>query len=100
MNQIRKLKKRTFMSREHLATYLNDHLAGSLIALEILHHLAMKASDLMPDLGTLRTDVEADRQQLKALMARLGIVESRVRKVRGWIAEQLTEVNLEVDDES
>ena len=27
------------MSKEHLATYLNDHLAGSLVAAEILDHL-------------------------------------------------------------
>jgi hypothetical protein len=88
------------MSKEHLATYLNDHLAGSVIAVEILEHLANEATDLMPDLGLLRADIDADREQLKLLMDRLGIVESRVRKVTSWIAEQVAEAKFEVDDES
>jgi len=27
------------MGNEHIATYLNDHLAGSVVALELLEHL-------------------------------------------------------------
>jgi hypothetical protein len=88
------------MSREHLATYLNDHFAGSLIAIEILEHLETEALDLMQDLNVLKAEVEADRRQLKGLMDRLGITESRVRKVTGWIAEQVTEAKFEADDES
>jgi hypothetical protein len=88
------------MSKEHLAIYLNDHLAGSVVAVEILEHLEAEATDLRPHLVQLRTDIEADRQELKALMHRLGISESRVRKVGGWILEQLAEVKLEADDES
>lgn len=88
------------MSREHLAIYLNDHLAGSVVVLEILEHLEAEASDLKPQLRTLRTDIEADRRELEALMHRLGILQSRVRKVGSWIVEQLNEVKLEADDES
>jgi hypothetical protein len=88
------------MSKEHLAIYLNDHLAGSVAALEILEHLEAEATDLAPHLAKLRTDIETDRQELRTLMHRLGISESRVRKVGSWIVEQLTEVKLEVDDES
>src|SRR5689334_9178391 len=88
------------MSREHLATYLNDHLAGSASAIEILQHLQAEATDITPDLTTLRTEIESDRGELKSLMDRLGILESRVRKVGSWIAETLTEVKLEADDES
>src|SRR5262245_23333852 len=88
------------MSREYLAIYLNDHLAGSLIALEILEHLEIEASDSMSDLAALKADIEGDRQQLKILMDRLGITESRVRKVTSWIAEQVTEAKFEADDET
>ena len=88
------------MLREYLAIYLNDHLAGSLIAIEILEHLETEASDSMPDLPALKADIEADRQQLKMLMDRLGITESRVRKLTSWIAEQVTEAKFEADDES
>jgi hypothetical protein len=80
--------------------YLNDHLAGSDVAIELLQHLEAEAADLAPELRRLRSDIEADRQQLKALLAELGILESRVRKVGSWIAEKLGELKLEADDES
>jgi hypothetical protein len=79
---------------------LNDHLAGSVIAVEILEHLLTEASDSMPELHALKADIEEDRHQLKMLMDRLGITESRVRKVTSWIAEQLAEVKFAADDES
>src|SRR5262245_39182815 len=88
------------MSREYLATYLNDHLAGAVGALELLEHLETEVLDSISDLRSLRTEIEADRQQLKMLMDRLSIPESRVRKVTSWIAEQLAEAKFEADDES
>ena len=33
------------MANEHLATYLNDHLAGSVVALEVLDQLEATHSD-------------------------------------------------------
>jgi hypothetical protein len=88
------------MSRDHLATYLNDHLAGSVTALEILDRLAEEASELSPFLARLKKEIEADRQHLVDLMARLHISQSRIRKASGWIAEKITEAKLEVDDQS
>ena len=88
------------MSKEHLVTYLKDHMADSLIAVEILEHLEAEAADLMPDLAALKADLEADRGQLRALMDRLAITESRARKVTSWIAEQVTEAKFEADDET
>ena len=79
------------MSREHLATYLNDHLAGSVSALEILDRLAEEASDLKPFVTGLKRDIGADRQVLVDLMARLGITQSRFRKAGGWLAERIVE---------
>ena len=88
------------MSREHLATYLNDHLAGSVTALEILDRLAEEASDLQPFVTGLKRDIEADQQVLVDLMAKLGITQSRFRKAGGWLAERIVEAKLEVDDQS
>lgn len=88
------------MSREHLSTYLNDHLAGSVTAIEILDHLAEEAADIAPIVARLKKDIEADRQQLVDLMARLEIPQSRIRKAGSWIAEQFVEAKLEVDDQS
>lgn len=88
------------MSREHLATYLNDHLAGSVTAVELIDRLAEEASELSPFLARLKKEIEADRQHLVDLMARLHIPQSRIRKASGWLVEKITEAKLEVDDQS
>jgi hypothetical protein len=88
------------MSKEHLSTYLNDHLAGSNLAVEILNHLISETLNLSGSLTALKTEIEEDREQLKSLMANQHIEESRVRKAGGWIAERLAELKLEVDDEA
>ena len=88
------------MSKEHLSTYLNDHLAGSNFAVEILERLTSEAPSLSGSLNTLKTDIEEDRKQLQTLMASQQIEESRVRKAGGWIAEGLAELKLEVDDDA
>jgi hypothetical protein len=88
------------MSREYLSIYLNDHLAGSLTAIEILEHFEAEDTDFTPVIAALKADIEADRKQLMTLMQRLGITESRVRKMTGWIAEQVAEAKFASDDES
>jgi hypothetical protein len=87
------------VSKEHLATYLNDHLAGSNVAVELLDHLMSENPDLKPSLAALKKDIEDDREQLEGLMARLNIAESRIRKAGTWIAESVAEVKLDVDDD-
>jgi hypothetical protein len=88
------------MANEHLATYLNDHLAGSVVALELLGYLeaAHTGTNLGIFLGELRADVAADRQELEALMGRLCITESSTRKASAWLAEKVTELKLSFDD--
>jgi hypothetical protein len=88
------------MSKEYLATYLNDHLTCSVQEVEILDHLADEIPDLAVFSQTLKPDIEADRQQLQTLMDRLNVSESRVRKVGGWVAERFAEVKLTMDDKS
>ena len=70
------------MAHEHLATYLNDHLAGSVVALELLENLEEIHANapLAAFFSKLRADIEADRQELETLMGRLEIAESRTRK--------------------
>jgi hypothetical protein len=88
------------MTDRDLATYLNDHLAGSEVALELLDHL----NRLVPDSAVgqfaadLKTEIAADRQALEALMARLQIAQSRTRKVAAWNSEKFTELKLVLDD--
>lgn len=88
------------MAVEHLTTYLNDHLAGSVLALELLDHLnaTHSESELGAFFKQLSSDVAADRDELQGLMERLEIGESRTRKASAWLAEKITELKLSFDD--
>jgi hypothetical protein len=88
------------MADESIATYLNDHLAGSVVALELLDHLEATHSDgtLCNFFRQLRADIAADRDDLQELMVRLHISESRTRKASAWLAEKMTELKLRLDD--
>jgi hypothetical protein len=88
------------MSDGHLATYLNDHLAGSEVALELLEHLQrlVPGAPAGQFAAALQAEIAADRQELEALMARLQIAQSRTRKVAAWISEKFTELKLLLDD--
>jgi hypothetical protein len=88
------------MADEHIATYLNDHLAGSIVALELMEHLEAAHADtpLESFFAELRADVLADRKELEALMNRLGIDASRTRKATAWLTEKITELKLRLDD--
>ena len=90
------------MADEHLATYLNDHLAGSVVAVELMDNLeALYAGTPMAEfIANLSADVEADREELKTLMSRLKISESRTRKASAWLTEKFTELKLRLDDQT
>jgi hypothetical protein len=88
------------VSRQGLITYLNDHLAGSVAALELLDHLIR----LQPgtagarELAAVRTEVEEDQQTLQSLLREVGGKESRVRRAAVWLTEKLGQAKLRLDD--
>jgi hypothetical protein len=88
------------MADEHIATYLNDHLAGSVVALELLENLEATYTDdpLKSFFRQLSIDIAADRDELQTLMAHLQISESKTRKASAWLAEKMTELKLRFDD--
>ena len=88
------------MSSQALRTYLNDHLAGSVAALELLDHLA----DLHPDpdrkqffIG-LHAEVQEDQKVLQRLLVQIGGEESAVRKAAAWLTEKFGQAKLRLDD--
>ena len=87
------------MANEHLATYLNDHLAGSVVAVELMENLeaAYAETPIANFVNGIRMEVEADQRELQQLMNRLEISESRTRQV-SWLTEKLTELKLRLDD--
>jgi len=83
-----------------MATYLNDHLAGSITALELLEYLesTQSGTPLEPVFAELRQNITEDRKELKMLMNRLEISESVSRKAAAWLSEKASEFKLRLDD--
>jgi hypothetical protein len=81
---------------KHLISYLNDHLAGSVSALELLDHLtkAHEGDALEKFFRDLRADVSADQDVLKKIVQRFKARESAVRKAGAWLAEKVGRVKI------
>ncbi len=85
-----------------LSSYLNDHLAGSVAALELIDHLEEKlkqeGNDWAAFLKSLRKDITEDQDLLKELIGSLS-AESGWRKAAGWLAEKAGRIKLAMDGE-
>ena len=89
---------------DELSDYLNDHLAGSVAALELLDRLVetYTGKPLERFFRELRDDIRKDQEQLEELILKLGLKESAVRKAGAWIAEKFSrpKIDLEADSKS
>src|SRR5438270_13265264 len=85
-----------------LDDYLNDHLAGSVAALELLDRLvkACEGKALERFFRDLRSDIQEDQNQLKELIAKLEVDESAIRKASGWFAEKLSRPTIDLSGDS
>jgi hypothetical protein len=86
---------------EHLSTYLNDHLAGSVAALELIEHLAKNYPDssLENFFADLHADIVADQDVVRDLLRTFEAKESAVRKAGAWIAEKFGQVKLGLSED-
>ena len=84
------------MSKEKLTIYLNDHLAGSVGALELLDHLieTYKGKPIELFFKDLRNEISADQSTLQDLIENLGKEESAVRKAGAWMAEKFSRAKI------
>ena len=83
----------------HLATYLNDHLAGAEAGLEIVAAL-QKHDDpvLRPAADQWYAALTKDREELTRIMAAADITVSPIRRAVGWLSEKLVQLKLAADD--
>jgi len=81
---------------KELDSYLNDHLAGSISALEVIDHWAEahKGEPLGSFFVDTETEIKADQETLRGIMRNLGIEESKVRKAGAWAAEKVGRARL------
>jgi hypothetical protein len=81
---------------KHLISYLNDHLAGSVSAIELLDHLiqAHEGEPLAKFLDEIRADVIADQEVLKKIVHRFKANESAIRKAGAWLVEKFARAKI------
>ena len=88
------------MSKQDLTIYLNDHLAGSVGALELVDHLieTYRGKPLEQFFKDLRDEIDADQSTLEKLIEILGAKESAMRKAGAWVAEKLSRAKIRLSD--
>jgi hypothetical protein len=81
---------------KELDSYLNDHLAGSISALELIAHWAEahKGEPLGSFFAEIEGEIKADQGTLGDVMRTIGVEESKVRKAGAWAAEKVGRVRL------
>ena len=84
------------INTSHLSVYLNDHLAGSVAALELIDYVAKNFPDtnLEAFCAEMHVEIAADQDVLRDLLLTFDEKESAVRKAGAWVAEKLGRVKL------
>src|SRR5687767_3293694 len=90
------------MSIENLTTYLNDHLAGSIMALELIKHAAQPSAGtpLARSLEQLHGEIEEDQTVVRDLLRRLDASENPVKQAAAWLAEKAGRGKIDASDTS
>jgi len=84
------------VSRDTLKTYLNDHLAGSVMAIELAER-TMRENEGGPvaaRLSPLVEQIREDQTVLKGVIERLGTGESSLKKAGAWLSDMAGRVKL------
>ena len=79
-----------------LGTYLNDHLAGSTVAVELVGRARAQneGTPLGRFLSDLAGEIEEDRETLERVMERLGVGRDRLKLALGWAGEKVGRLKL------
>jgi hypothetical protein len=79
-----------------LATYLHDHLAASLFAVELLKNLHQQhAGEALGEFAaTLLREVEEDRQTLQRIADQAGTEASVLKEATAWMGEKVSRFKL------
>jgi hypothetical protein len=78
------------MSTDALAVYLNDHLAGSVAALELVESLAAheEGGPLEQALLGLQQEIAQDQETLREILSRLDADASKLKRAAAWLTEK------------
>ncbi|MBE0599515.1 MAG: hypothetical protein IH614_19925 [Desulfuromonadales bacterium] len=78
------------LEEKSLQTYLSDHLAGSVVAIELIERCQKENTEgrLGEFLPRLLADIRDDQDVLKDLLRRLDSPEPSVKKAMAWLSEK------------
>jgi hypothetical protein len=84
---------------DSLGTYLADHLAGAMHAIEVLKNIRSQYGEqpLGQFARNILKEVEADRDTLQELAERVGSGSSTVKETAAWVAEKFSRLKLSHD---
>ena len=84
------------MPADALKRYLQDHLAGSVAALQLMETLAdhERGLPLEQKLRGLHYEVTEEQERLKAILARVEGEESPLKRAAAWLTEKLHRARL------
>jgi hypothetical protein len=80
----------------NLHAYLNDHLAGSVAAVEMLERAIAQneGTELAGTLAGILNEIRADQEVLRTLIGRVGGSENPLKKAGAWLAEKAGRLKL------
>jgi len=81
---------------KELGSYLNDHLDGSVSALELIAHWehVHQGQPLGRFFAETEREIKADQDTLRDVMRSLGVEESKLRQAGAWAAEKVGRARL------
>ena len=79
------------LDRGLLRIYLNDHLAGSIAGLHRMRRTArtLARTPVGGDLGAVADEIEGEQEELRAIIAGLGLPESKPKQLATWAGEKV-----------
>jgi hypothetical protein len=85
------------MAKDALASYLNDHLAGSAAALDLLQRMrdANEGNEVGKTVADLHEAIKQDRAALETIMQSLDVDVSSLRQAGGRAVEKVSRVKLD-----
>jgi hypothetical protein len=79
-----------------LGTYINDHLAGSAYAIDLVEFLrdTYEGQELGQFAAWLLAEIKADREVLEGLRERVGGGPSKAKELTAWLGQKVSRVKL------
>ncbi|MCU1225186.1 MAG: hypothetical protein JWQ42_3279 [Edaphobacter sp.] len=81
---------------EPLNTYLNDHLGGAQVAIQILEAMRDQHDNqrFREFAGVLLPEIQADDRTLRSIAEKIGSGPSAVKQIGGWLLEKVARLKL------